>query len=149
MDGLRNNFANLPSTSRETVWQFPVSATKDFYTDENCSQSSGQLGGKKGDVHTTVVGEERGKIGRHHNCICEGAMPNGKVKKGKVLSGVVVRASMQRGRCDGIEVKFDDNAVVLVDKQGQPIGTRVFGPVPHGPRQKKHVQILTFPEHIA
>ncbi|TXG67846.1 hypothetical protein EZV62_009121 [Acer yangbiense] len=78
------------------------------------------------------------------------AMPNGKViKKGKVVYGVVVRAAMQRGRCDGSEVKFDDNAVVLVDKQGQPIGTRVFGPVPHELRKKKHVKILTLAEHIA
>jgi hypothetical protein len=47
------------------------------------------------------------------------------------------------------EVKFDDNAVVPVDKQGQPIGTRVFGPIPHEPRKKKHVKILTLAEHIA
>jgi len=77
------------------------------------------------------------------------AHPNGKVKKGKVVYGVVVRAAMQRGRCDGSEVKFDDNAVVLVDKQGQPIGTRVFGPVPHELRKKKHVKILSLAEHIA
>lgn len=50
------------------------------------------------------------------------------------MYGVVVRAAMQRGRCDG---KFDDNAVVLVDKQGQPIGTIVFGPLPHELRQLK------------
>ncbi|CAN1227165.1 50S ribosomal protein HLP, mitochondrial [Linum grandiflorum] len=77
------------------------------------------------------------------------AMPNGKVKKGKVVYGVVVRAAMKRGRCDGGEVQFDDNAVVLVDKQGQPIGTRVFGPVPHELRKRKHVKILTLAEHIA
>ncbi|CAL8107806.1 unnamed protein product [Prunus armeniaca] len=78
------------------------------------------------------------------------AHPNGKVKKGQVVYGVVVRAAMQRGRCDGSEVKFDDNAVVLVDKQGrQPIGTRVFGPVPHELRKKKHVKILSLAEQIA
>ncbi|KAH1211493.1 50S ribosomal protein HLP, mitochondrial [Glycine max] len=54
-----------------------------------------------------------------------------------------------RGRCDGSEVKFDENAVVLVDKQRQPIGTRVFGTVPHEFRQKKHVKILTLAGHIA
>eukprot|EP00262_Sarcandra_glabra_P021692 TRINITY_DN9289_c0_g2_i1.p1 TRINITY_DN9289_c0_g2~~TRINITY_DN9289_c0_g2_i1.p1 ORF type:complete len:163 (-),score=27.60 TRINITY_DN9289_c0_g2_i1:357-845(-) len=77
------------------------------------------------------------------------AHPRGKVKKGEVVYGVVVRAAMQRGRCDGSEVKFDDNAVVLVNKQGEPIGTRVFGPVPHELRKKKHVKILTLAEHIA
>lgn len=77
------------------------------------------------------------------------AQPGGKVKKGAVVYGVVVRAAMQRGRCDGSEVKFDDNAVVLVNKQGEPIGTRVFGPVPHELRKKKHVKILSLAEHIA
>nr|POF07919.1 50s ribosomal protein hlp, mitochondrial [Quercus suber] len=77
------------------------------------------------------------------------AHPNGKVKKGKVVYGVVVRAAMQRGRCDGSGVKFDDNAMVLVDKQGQPISTRVFAPVPHELRKRKHVKILTLAEHIA
>uniref|UniRef100_A0A1D1Y377 50S ribosomal protein L14, chloroplastic n=1 Tax=Anthurium amnicola TaxID=1678845 RepID=A0A1D1Y377_9ARAE len=77
------------------------------------------------------------------------AQPRGKVKKGDVVYGVVVRAAMQRGRCDGSEIKFDDNAVVLVNKQGEPIGTRVFGPVPHELRRKKHVKILTLAQHIA
>ncbi|KAL5977447.1 hypothetical protein ACLOJK_021794 [Asimina triloba] len=77
------------------------------------------------------------------------AQPRGKVKKGEVVYGVVVRAAMQRGRCDGSEIRFDDNAVVLVNKQGEPIGTRVFGPVPHELRKKKHVKILTLAEHIA
>ena len=75
--------------------------------------------------------------------------PNGKVKKGKVVYGVVMRVTMQRGRCYGSEVKFDDNVVVLVDKQGQPIGTRVFGSIPHELRKKKYVKILTLAEHIA
>ncbi|KAJ8645947.1 hypothetical protein MRB53_007695 [Persea americana] len=77
------------------------------------------------------------------------AQPRGKVKKGEVVYGVVVRAAMQRGRCGGSEIKFDDNAVVLVNQQGEPIGTRVFGPVPHELRKKKHVKILTLAEHIA
>ncbi|KAK6150079.1 hypothetical protein DH2020_017604 [Rehmannia glutinosa] len=73
----------------------------------------------------------------------------GKVKKGDVHYAVVVRAAMQRGRCDGSEVKFDDNAVVLINKQGEPIGTRVFGPVPHELRKKKHLKILSLAENIA
>ncbi|XP_038970556.1 50S ribosomal protein HLP, mitochondrial-like [Phoenix dactylifera] len=77
------------------------------------------------------------------------AQPRGKVKKGEVVYGVVVHAAMHRGCCDGSEIKFDDNAVVLVNKQGEPIGTRVFGPVSHELRKKKHVKILTLAEHIA
>ncbi|XP_058215315.1 large ribosomal subunit protein uL14mz isoform X2 [Rhododendron vialii] len=70
------------------------------------------------------------------------------LKKGSVVYAVVVRAAMQRGRCDGSEVKFDDNAAVLVNKQGEPIGSRVFGPIPHELRKKKHVKILSLAEHI-
>lgn len=72
----------------------------------------------------------------------------GEVKKGAVVYAVVVRAAMQRGRCDGSEVKFDDNAAVLVNKQGEPIGTRVFGPIPHELRKKNLVKILSLAEHI-
>ncbi|GJU82166.1 50S ribosomal protein HLP, mitochondrial-like protein [Tanacetum coccineum] len=67
-----------------------------------------------------------------------------KGKKGAKLGDTIVK-----GRCDGSEVKFDDNAVVLVNKQGEPIGTRVFGPVPHELREKKHVKILSLSQHIA
>ncbi|GJZ56320.1 50S ribosomal protein HLP, mitochondrial-like protein [Tanacetum coccineum] len=76
------------------------------------------------------------------------AQPGGKVK-GHVVYGVVVRAAMQKGWCDGSEVNFDDNAVVLVNKQGEPIWTRVFGPVPHELRKKKQVKILSLAQHIA
>ncbi|KAK8923400.1 hypothetical protein KSP39_PZI019821 [Platanthera zijinensis] len=76
------------------------------------------------------------------------AQPRGKVKNGEVVYGVVARAAMQRGRCDGSEIRFDDNAVVLVNKQGEPIGTRVFGPVPHELKRKKHLKILTLAKHI-
>ncbi|CAL9107035.1 unnamed protein product, partial [Musa textilis] len=63
------------------------------------------------------------------------AQPRGKVKKGDVVYGVVVRAAMQREHCDGNEIEFDDNVVVLANKQGEPIGTRAFGPLPHEPRK--------------
>ncbi|KAK9706336.1 hypothetical protein RND81_07G117200 [Saponaria officinalis] len=76
--------------------------------------------------------------------------PGGKVEKGKVVRAVVVRAAMPRGRCDGSEVRFDDNAaVILDDKNDGPKGTRVFGPVPHELRKKKHLKILTLAQHLA
>ncbi|KAJ1266423.1 hypothetical protein BS78_08G150000 [Paspalum vaginatum] len=76
------------------------------------------------------------------------AQPRGKVKKGDVVYGVVVRAAMKKGRSDGSEVQFDDNAIVLVNNKGELIGTRVFGPVPHELRRKKHLKILALAEHI-
>lgn len=69
------------------------------------------------------------------------AQPRGKVKKGDVVYGVVVRAAMKKGRSDGSEVQFDDNAIVIVNNKGELIGTRVFGPVPHELRKKKHLKI--------
>ncbi|KAE8769520.1 ribosomal L14 protein [Hordeum vulgare] len=76
------------------------------------------------------------------------AQPRGKVKKGGVVYGVVVRAAMKKGRSDGNEVQFDDNAIVIVNNKGELIGTRVFGPVPHDLRKKKHLKILALAEHI-
>ncbi|KAI3918385.1 hypothetical protein MKX01_041705 [Papaver californicum] len=96
-----------------------------------------------------VKGKKGARLGDTIVASVKVAQPRGKVKKGDVVNGVVVRAAMQRGRCDGSEIRFDDNAVVLVNKQGEPIGTRVFGPVPHELRKKKHVKILTLAEHIA
>ncbi|GFP81172.1 50S ribosomal protein hlp mitochondrial [Phtheirospermum japonicum] len=100
-----------------------------------CIQAlKGRKGARLGDIIVASVKE---------------AHMGGKVKKGEVHRAVVVRAAMQRGRVDGSEVKFDDNAVVLINKQGEPIGTRVFGPVPHELRKKKHLKILSLAEHIA
>ncbi|KAI5013096.1 hypothetical protein ZWY2020_028050 [Hordeum vulgare] len=76
------------------------------------------------------------------------AQPRSKVKKGGVVYGVVVRAAMKKGRNDGNEVQFDDNAIVIVNNKGELIGTRVFGPVPHDLRKKKHLKILALAEHI-
>nr|AAT08745.1 HUELLENLOS-like protein [Hyacinthus orientalis] len=97
----------------------------------------------------SLKGKKGARLGDTIIASVKEAQPKGKVKKGDVVYGVVVRAAMPRGRCDGSEIKFDDNAVVLVNKQGEPIGTRVFGPVPHELRKKKHVKILTLAEHIA
>nr|KYP47661.1 50S ribosomal protein L14 [Cajanus cajan] len=106
-------------------------------------------GAKKVMCIQALKGKKRARLGDTIIASMKEAHPNGKVRKAKVAYGVVVLAAMHRGRCDGSEVKFDDNAVVLVDKQGQPIGTRVFGPVPRELRQKKHVKILTLAGHIA
>jgi large subunit ribosomal protein L14 len=57
------------------------------------------------------------------------ALPRGKVKKGTVQRALIVRTRFGRTRSDGTKISFDDNAAVLVDKQGEPIGTRIFGPV--------------------
>ncbi|XP_021292829.1 50S ribosomal protein HLP, mitochondrial isoform X2 [Herrania umbratica] len=149
LGGPGNNLSGLQSASNEVVGNNVWSQQRTFIQMRTVLKVVDNSGAKKVMCIQALKGKKGARLGDTIVASVKEAMPNGKVKKGKVVYGVVVRAAMQRGRCDGSEVKFDDNAVVLVDKQGQPIGTRVFGPVPHELRKKKHVKILTLAKHIA
>ena len=74
------------------------------------------------------------------------AIPRGKVKKGEVLRAVIVRTAKDIRRSDGTVIRFDDNAAVLINKQGEPIGTRIFGPVTRELRGKFMKIISLAPE---
>lgn len=76
------------------------------------------------------------------------AIPGGKVKKGDVYKGVIVRTKTGVVRPDGSTIKFDKNALVLLNKQEEPIGTRVFGPVTRELRAKKYVRIMSLAEEV-
>jgi len=76
------------------------------------------------------------------------AAPNGKVKKGEVHRALIVRTKVGVRRPDGSNIKFDGNAVVLLNKQGEPIGTRVFGPVTRELRAKKFLKIVSLAEEV-
>lgn len=69
-------------------------------------------------------------------CAVKDAIPNGKVKKSDVVKGVIVRVKKAYQRKDGSTIKFDDNAVVLINEDGTPKGTRIFGPVARELRDK-------------
>ncbi|MCI6525396.1 MAG: 50S ribosomal protein L14 [bacterium] len=69
-------------------------------------------------------------------CAVKDAIPNGKVKKSDVVKGVIVRVKKAYQRKDGSTISFDDNAVVLINEDGTPKGTRVFGPVARELRDK-------------
>jgi len=69
-------------------------------------------------------------------CAVKDAIPNGKIKKGDVVKGVIVRTAKGINRADGSYVKFDDNAVVIINEDGSPKGTRVFGPIARELREK-------------
>ena len=69
-------------------------------------------------------------------CAVKDAIPNGKVKKGDVVKGVIVRTKKAVNRPDGSTISFDDNAVVIINEDGTPRGTRVFGPVARELRDK-------------
>jgi large subunit ribosomal protein L14 len=76
------------------------------------------------------------------------AIPRGRVKKGDVLRAVVVRTAKDIRRADGSVIRFDRNAAVLINKQGEPIGTRIFGPVTRELRAKGYMKIVSLAPEV-
>ena len=76
------------------------------------------------------------------------AIPRGRVKKGDVMKAVVVRTAKDIRRPDGSAIRFDRNAAVLVNAQGEPIGTRIFGPVTRELRSKNHMKIVSLAPEV-
>ena len=76
------------------------------------------------------------------------AMPTSKVKKGEVAKAVVVRTKKEVRRADGSYIKFDVNSAVLINAQGEPIGTRIFGPVARELRAKKFMKIISLAPEV-
>jgi len=76
------------------------------------------------------------------------AIPRGKVKKGDVHRAVIVRTAKEVRRRDGTTIRFDRNAAVLVNKQHEPIGTRIFGPVVRELRAKKQMKIISLAPEV-
>jgi large subunit ribosomal protein L14 len=76
------------------------------------------------------------------------AVPNGTVKKGEVVRAVVVRCKKEVRRGDGSYIKFDDNAAVIIDNQGNPRGTRIFGPVARELRDKRYMKIVSLAPEV-
>lgn len=76
------------------------------------------------------------------------AIPNGKVKKGEVARAVIVRTAKELRRRDGTYIRFDTNSAVLINAQGEPIGTRIFGPVARELRAKKYMKIVSLAPEV-
>ena len=76
------------------------------------------------------------------------AIPRAKVKKGEVHRAVIVRTAYAVRRNDGSAIRFDNNAAVLINKQGEPIGTRIFGPVLRELRAKKYMKIISLAPEV-
>ena len=76
------------------------------------------------------------------------AIPRGRVKKGDVHQAVIVRTAKALRRSDGTAIRFDRNAAVLINKQGEPIGTRIFGPVTRELRGKKFMKIISLAPEV-
>ena len=76
------------------------------------------------------------------------AIPRGRVKKGSVMKAIVVRTAKDIRRPDGSVIRFDRNAAVLINAQGEPVGTRIFGPVPRELRAKNHMKIISLAPEV-
>ncbi len=76
------------------------------------------------------------------------AIPRGRVKKGDVHRAVIVRTAKEIRRADGSAIRFDRNAAVLINKQNEPIGTRIFGPVTRELRSKNHMKIVSLAPEV-
>ena len=76
------------------------------------------------------------------------AIPKGRVKKGDVLRAVIVRTKKDIKRPDGSAIRFDSNAAVLINKDGEPLGTRIFGPVTRELRAKKYMKIISLAPEV-
>jgi large subunit ribosomal protein L14 len=76
------------------------------------------------------------------------ALPGTKVKKGEVAQAVVVRIRHQTPRADGTYIRFDENSAVLINKEREPIGTRIFGPVARELRAKKFMKIISLAPEV-
>ena len=93
-------------------------------------------------------GKLSAEIGDIITCNIKESTPTAEVKKGTVVKGVVVRTAYPIKRKDGTVLKFDSNAVVIIDKDGNPKGTRVFGPVARELRKKKFMKIVSLAPEV-
>jgi large subunit ribosomal protein L14 len=76
------------------------------------------------------------------------AIPNAGIKKGDVVKAVVVRTAKETRRKDGTYIRFDDNAAVIINPQGEPRGTRIFGPVGRELREKRYMKIVSLAPEV-
>ena len=81
-------------------------------------------------------------------CTVKDAIPGGAVKKGEVVKAVVVRTTKEYRRVDGSHIRFDDNAAVLIKPDGEPRGTRIFGPVARELREKRFMRIVSLAPEV-
>jgi large subunit ribosomal protein L14 len=89
-----------------------------------------------------------GYIGDIIVCSVKEAIPNSNIKKGQVVKAVIVRTKFPSRRKDGTYIRFDENAAVIIDKQNNPVGTRIFGPVARELREKDFMKIVSLAPEV-
>lgn len=98
-----------------------------------------------------VLGDSRRRYARVGDlivCSVKTAIPGGNVKKGDVVKAVVVRTAKEFRRNDGSYIRFDENAAVLINKDSEPVGTRIFGPVARELREKNFMRIVSLAPEV-
>ena len=91
---------------------------------------------------------EKATVGQVVRCSVRGADPNGAVSNKELINAVIVRTRKEIGRKDGTYVRFDDNAAVVIDKQGLPRGTRVLGPIAKEVREAGYTKIASLAREV-
>ncbi|MEX0639078.1 MAG: 50S ribosomal protein L14 [Balneolaceae bacterium] len=98
-----------------------------------------------------VLGDSRrryARIGDLISCSVKTAIPGGNVKKGEVVTAVVVRTRKEIRRQDGSYIRFDENAAVIINKDREPVGTRIFGPVARELRERNFMRIVSLAPEV-
>jgi large subunit ribosomal protein L14 len=98
-----------------------------------------------------VLGDSRrryARVGDVITCSVKAAIPGGTVKKGDVVVAVVVRTKKEFRRKDGSYIRFDENAAVIINKDNEPVGTRIFGPVARELREKNYMRIVSLAPEV-
>ena len=117
------------------------------YTKLNVADNTGA---KKAQCIKILGGTRRryGGVGDIIVVSIKSAVPGGSVKKGEVSKAVVVRTNKEKRRKDGSYIRFDDNAIVLINEQNEPKGTRIFGPVARELREKQFMKIISLAPEV-
>jgi large subunit ribosomal protein L14 len=98
-----------------------------------------------------VLGDSKrryARIGDLISCSVKTAIPGGNVKKGEVVLAVVVRTKKELKRRDGSYIRFDENAAVIINKEKEPVGTRIFGPVARELRERNFMRIVSLAPEV-
>lgn len=98
-----------------------------------------------------VLGDSKrryARIGDLISCSVKTAIPGGNVKKGEVVKAVIVRTKKEIRRRDGSYIRFDENAAVIINKESEPVGTRIFGPVARELREKNYMRIVSLAPEV-
>lgn len=98
-----------------------------------------------------VLGDSRkryARIGDLISCSVKTAIPGGNVKKGEVVTAVIVRTKKEIRRRDGSHIRFDENAAVIINKENEPVGTRIFGPVARELRERNFMRIVSLAPEV-